>query len=118
MNRVENQNWGQTTETFRGLTNEDGKNVYSKGTNQINPYGMIPIHFHNEDNEDYIPITSGIKIVVISQQEPEKIAKVRKLLIKSKSIKIGETVTCPKGDAHALYNASDKVGLVDFIKYY
>lgn len=118
MNRVEKQNWGQITETFRGLKNEDGKQVFSKGTNQINPYGMIPIHFHNEDNEDYIPITAGIKIVVISQEESEKMTKIRKLLIKSESVKIGETVPCPKGYAHALYNASDKVGLVDFVKYY
>lgn len=118
MNIVQQQKWGQTTETFRGLVNEDGKQVCSKGTNQINPYGIIPIHFHNEDSEDYIPITSGIKIVVISEEEARKAVNVKKMLIDSKPIKIGETVTCSKGCAHALYNASDKVGLVDFVKYY
>lgn len=111
--------WGRSIEILVGPKEEDGRTIESAGANYIEPKQMIPLHLHEENNEEYIPQTEGLKILVVSKEEMENMTALQIIdaLHGLSPAEIGDVVTCPKGYAHALYNSSDSVGSFVFIKY-
>lgn len=119
MTNVVTTSWGKSVEIVQDATQDDGRRIHSGGYNEVNPYGMIPLHIHDDDNEEYIPQTEGMKIIVLSKKEAGNLteSKICEMLEDSEEAEIGDVITCHKGEAHALYNDSDKTGRFVFIKY-
>lgn len=117
MANVEKTEWGTSVEIIHDVF-QDGVYIDSAGVNTIKPYELIPIHPHYDNNEEYIPQTEGIKIIVLPAEEADMSdAEVLKSFQAVESIQIGEVITCHKGEAHALYNNSMNNGVCVFMKY-
>lgn len=114
--------WGHSEVEFQGMEREGARMLYEYGVNYIRPGALIDLHVHKKDSEDYIPLTEGIKIIVLTEEEAESMMMpdVLKLLMKAEPAEIGKVVKCPKGHAHALYSAvgEDCIGAFQYIKYY
>lgn len=109
---LKDREWGYTIE----LPTDDGK-YYSEGINVIGPGAIVPFHMHEDDTENYKMLTEGLEVVVLTEEEMKASREeILQILKKKGKRKEGETVTCPKGSGHALYNASNKVGLFYFEK--
>lgn len=111
--------WGRSIEILEGPKEENGRTIESAGANYIDPKQMITLHLHEENNEEYIPQTDGLKILVVSKEEMEEMTDLQIVdaLHSLSTSEVGDVVTCPKGYAHALYNSSNSVGSFVFIKY-
>lgn len=111
--------WGRSIEILEGPKEEGGRTIESAGVNYIAPKQMIPLHLHEENSEEYIPQTEGLKILVVSKEDMEKLTDLQIVdaLHGWPVSEIGDVVTCHKGSAHALYNSSGSVGSFVFIKY-
>lgn len=109
---VKDREWGYTIEL---PTNEE--KYYSEGINAINPGAIVPFHFHEDDVENYKMLTEGLEVIVLSKEKAgASREQILEILRKEGKRKVGETVTCPKGSGHVLYNSSNKVGLFYFEK--
>lgn len=120
MATVKKLDWGKSHITFDGLKSVGGKRIHSEGLNIVNPHQMIPLHQHIDDAEEYTTLSTGLKIIVIPAENLENLndEEVLNMLKKQKRLLVGERVVCPKGYAHALYNASSTIGRFNFCKYY
>ncbi len=116
---IEKTPWGRSIEILVGPKEEDGRTIESAGVNYIAPKQMIPLHLHEENSEEYIPQTEGLKILMVSKEEMEKRTEFQTVdaLQICRPTEIGTVVTCPKGSAHMLYNSSNNEGSFVFIKY-
>lgn len=119
MANVEVMSWGKSVEIVQNVTQDNGRRINSGGYNEINPYGVIPLHVHENDNEEYIPQTEGMKIIVVAKDEADQLTEgqIFEKLGEVEAAEIGDVVTCHKGEAHALYNESSETGRFVFIKY-
>lgn len=120
MANVRTLDWGKSYITFDGLKSVGEKRIHSEGENEINPHKMIPLHQHLNDTEEYTTLSTGLKIIVIPAEDLENLndEEVLNMLKKQKRLLVGEKVICPKGYAHALYNASSTIGRFNFCKYF
>lgn len=116
---IEKMPWGRSIEILEGPKTEEGRTIESAGVNYIAPGQMIMLHLHTENNEDYIPQTEGLRILVVSEKESKKmnVAEAVCAVRAMTASEIGDVITCPKGHAHALYNSSNTEGSFVFIKY-
>jgi len=111
--------WGTSIEIIENVTEMQGRKVHSAGVNFIKPYEMIPLHPHFNDNEEYIPQTEGMRIVVMSADEAEAIDtdELLERFIDAEEAEVGEVVTCHKSEFHTLYNYSNDYAICVFMKY-
>lgn len=111
--------WGRSVEILTEPQQEEGRTIESAGVNFIEPGAMIPLHVHDGDTEDYIPQTEGLRILVVSKKEAQKMSEdeAAHAVKTALSSEIGDVVTCPNGYAHALFNSSATQGAFVFIKY-
>lgn len=118
MTKLEKTEWGHSTEIIENVT-QDGRRIDSAGVNVIRQHEMVELHIHNENNEEYVPQTEGLKIVVVLAEEADKISEeeLKDMFEKAEPIPVGEVVTCHRGEAHALYNSTEYDGAWVYIKY-
>lgn len=119
MTNVVTTSWGKSVEIVQDATQDNGRRIHSGGYNEVNSCGVIPIHVHENENEEYVPQNEGMKILVLSKEEAEQLTddQIFQKLSEIEAAEVGEVITCHKGEAHALYNASNETGWVVFIKY-
>lgn len=119
MTNVVTKSWGKSVEILQDATQDNGRRITCAGYNEVNPYGVIKLHVHEKDNEEYVPQNEGMKIIVMSEEEAAQLteAKLCEMLEDAEEAAVGDVITCHKGEAHALYNDSDKTGRLVFIKY-
>jgi len=124
MQTVEITPWGKIKKAPIGIITLGTRRIHSRGENEINPGKMIPLHGHPFDSEEYIALSSGLQVLIMSIEEMNKYTEklteneLLEFIKKVVPLQVGEKIICPKGHAHALYNSSNEVGAFSFCKYF